>query len=243
MILDICVELEDPEIEETFELLNNPSVFERKRTILDSNVTPEDQKRLQDCLRQKHWMDIRIRFEYLWRTLIEANTTNSKEEGREFPTDVFALANKLLEAIIHVGKHFEENEYVWYWAERSGISRIFNIQVLLIKLCRKNAHGKEKNLWYARAFALYKQICDKPDCEILGNYDYVKFMQQLTLLIKENEGAECITMYCRVLNDMVSYCGEFYFPITDQIVWPLIQTCHELRNEPKERWEKGFKKV
>ena len=69
MIQDICLELEDPEVEEMFELLNNPPVFERKRSILDSQITPEEQKQLQDNFRQKHWMGLRIRFEYLWRTL------------------------------------------------------------------------------------------------------------------------------------------------------------------------------
>ena len=160
MIQDICLELEDPEVEEMFELLNNPPVFERKRSILDSQITPEEQKQLQDNFRQKHWMGLRIRFEYLWRTLIEANTTNTKEDGREFPKEVFALANKLLEAIIQIGKHFVEIEYVWYWAERSGISRKFNIQILLIKLCRNCIHRKDKDVWCARGFALYKQVCN-----------------------------------------------------------------------------------
>jgi hypothetical protein len=50
-------------------------------------------------------------------------------------------------------------------------------------------------------------------------------------LIKEANGKQFRLLLHRIYSDLLSYCNELYFPITDQVILPLIELCCDNQDE------------
>jgi hypothetical protein len=169
----MCDESEEEGKIDELELILNPKVYNRHPIVGDQasatgNVT-------QSQLREKHWYSLRIKFEYLWRTYVEVNV-HIIGKKRIYPLEVQVRALKLMDAILILAIHFKQFEYGWYRAERSYLNYDWFIQLRLMEMCRLNLNVKEKDLWLARAWVLYKDVLEKDNSKVQGNYNFVKFM-------------------------------------------------------------------
>jgi hypothetical protein len=170
-------EVEEVE-EEDLEMLDTPPVLQRYKSLLDCCITPEESALLQSRLRQKHWLSLRVRFEYVWRRIIEANSYASPKE-KALPKEIHRIAVELVHSIILLGIHFKEYEYAWYWPERSGLTSDMEILVDLIKCCKKAVNGPQPEVWTARGWVLYKEILEMKQHDIIGSEHYISFMEQV----------------------------------------------------------------
>ena len=154
------------------------SVLDQQRKLLECALQ-KSEKPSQDELRKKHWLSLRIRFEYAWRHFVESKATTSVKEQPLSP-EIQSMGSHLLYSIMVLAIHFNEFEYAWYWSERREIEIDFSILVVLMRCCRAAIKTNDKSLWSGRAWVLYKD-CLTYDDEKWAEFDfeYVLFMNEV----------------------------------------------------------------
>jgi hypothetical protein len=166
--------------EDDLEMIENPPTLTRYKSLLDCCITPQESAMLQSQLRQKHWLSLRIRFEYVWRRIIEANA-NATIKEKALPLEIHKIAVELVHSIIILALYFEEYEYAWYWPERSGLKTELEILVDLMRCCREAMKKCQPEIWTARGWVLYKDILEMKQRDITGTEEYISFMEQVSL--------------------------------------------------------------
>ena len=162
------------------------SVLDQQRQLLECALQKNDNKLSQQELRNKHWLSLRIRFEYAWRHFVESKATTSVKEQPLSP-EIQSMGAHLLYSIMVLTIHFEEYEYAWYWSERREIDVDFSVLVVLMRCCRAAIKTGDKSLWSGRAWVLYKDCLTFDDDKWSEHdFEYVLFM---------NEVIQCLLVY------------------------------------------------
>lgn len=178
LIENAAIEIDDEEANGDLEKLEHPETFKQLKSLLDCYISDSECQDLQSKLREKHWLSLRVRFEYAWKRIIEQNGKEIPKQKR-LPPKMYDIAATLIDAIIVLSIYFEEYEYGWYWSEKTGIIPELKILAALMKCCRFAAQSGEKELWTGRAWVLYKQVLEMRCHVLLGNEEYITFMEQV----------------------------------------------------------------
>jgi hypothetical protein len=176
LIENAAIEIDEEEANGDLEKLEHPETFKQLKSLLDCYISDNECQVLQSKLREKHWLSLRVRFEYVWKRIIDPNE-NTKQN--RLPPKLYQMAATLIDAIIELSIYFEEYDYGWHWLEKTGIISELKLLAALMKCCRLAAQKNEKELWTGRAWVLYKQVLEMR-CHVLrGNEDYITFMEQV----------------------------------------------------------------
>ncbi|KAI8896489.1 hypothetical protein BC833DRAFT_622075 [Globomyces pollinis-pini] len=233
------------EIETEVQQLEDPSKpFVRRQSLLDCAIDPNPEN-LQQKLRERHWLSLRIKFETAWRHSVEAESEGTvKDSGRTVAVQNQAI--DLIESLIILATHFKQYEYGWYWSERCGISQNWRLLIALIRCCRESIKDEidQKQIWRARGWTLYKQLLESDRPFIYGNPNYSVFMYEFTRFVRESETREeTLISLPRLYSDMLIYSTPKFFPISDTVLQPLMELCWDFKDESKTVWKKAFQRI
>ncbi|KAJ3269858.1 hypothetical protein HDV01_000864 [Terramyces sp. JEL0728] len=232
----------DAAIEQAVGSTEKPPALNRRKSLLDV-IENEDRSQMQRKIREKHWLTLRIKFEFAWQELIEV-PAGGYSRGPELNYTLQRKAVSLIKSIVVLANHFQQYEYAWYWPERARLVFDWSLLYNLIKTCRIANKEEPSPVWVARGWVLYKQVLENMKQSLKGMKKYVSFMEEFLLFVRETESDdEALVTFVRLYHDMLSNCSPHHFPISDSILAHLIELCWSCRGESKDKWEEAFRMI
>ncbi|KAJ3256776.1 hypothetical protein HK103_005150 [Boothiomyces macroporosus] len=232
----------DVAIEQALENTERPPALNRRKSLLDV-IDSEEQSQVQQKIREKHWLTLRVKFEFAWQELIEV-PAGGYSRGPELNYTLQRKAVSLIKSIVILANHFKQYEYAWYWPERANLVFDWSLIYNLIKTCRLAFKEEASPVWIARGWVLYKQVLENMKLSKKGMQTYVSFMEEFLTFVRETENnGDALVTYVRLFKDMLSNCSPQHFPIPDSILSHLVELCWDCRDESKEKWNEAFDKA
>ncbi|KAJ3311925.1 hypothetical protein HDV04_003534 [Boothiomyces sp. JEL0838] len=232
----------DVAIEQALENTERPPALNRRKSLLDV-IDSEEQSQMQQKIREKHWLTLRVKFEFAWQELIEV-PAGGYSRGPELNYTLQRKAVSLIKSIVILANHFKQYEYAWYWPERANLVFDWSLIYNLIKTCRLAFKEEASPVWIARGWVLYKQVLENMKLSKKGMQTYVSFMEEFLTFVRETENNDdALVTYVRLFKDMLSNCSPHHFPIPDSILSHLVELCWDCRDESKEKWNEAFDKT
>ncbi|KAJ3319748.1 hypothetical protein HDV06_005949 [Boothiomyces sp. JEL0866] len=232
----------DVAIEQALENTEKPPALNRRKSLLDV-IEAEEQTQMQQKIREKHWLTLRVKFEFAWQELIEV-PAGGYSRGPELNYTLQRKAVSLIRSIVILANHFKQYEYSWYWPERARLVFDWSLIYSLVKTCRLAFKEDSSPVWIARGWVLYKQVLENMKLSKRGINTYVTFMEEFLSFVRETEkNEEALGTYVRLFSDLLSNCSPQHFPIPDSILSHLIELCWDCRDENKDKWQEAFNKI
>ena len=192
-----------------------------------ANLALQEDDSIQRSIYEKnearHWMNVRIQFETLWRSILGQYSFHEA-----LPFSIRKDAASLYSDLVFICNDFQQFEYGWYWFERSPIKNDWNALVAVATLCEQASQSlaSQSSTWQARLWAVYRKVVTMDEKMIIGSIHYPLFMEKfMTLAVKGADPFESLPTLIKLSADVLRYCSPKYFPMNESIFSLLVKQC------------------